>query len=107
MTLFDDSTKFFCTFSIQFFHIVKYNERVLYVAAKILHSVYVSVAAEWCTVCLDIVLVACAVVLACAFAHHSVSDDEGRALLFLQGCIEGAAYLVGIVAVDFQNVPSP
>ena len=92
---------------VKLVHLGEYLEGVLGVSAEVLHGVYVSVSAQRRPVGLYAVLVARAVVLACALAHHGLSYDEGGAALLLVGYGEGGAYLVGVVAVNLQHVPAP
>lgn len=92
---------------VESLHVVKHNERVVNIATKILHRVHISIATEWCAVCLHVTLVAAVVGLACALTHQCVTDDKCRTVLLLAGKDQSGTNLVRVVAVYCQHVPSP
>ena len=95
------------TVCIELLYIIKYHEGILGVSAQVLDGVYIGIATQGSTMGLDATLIAGTVLLQRAFAHHGLTDDESGAVLLLQGSIESLAYLVHVVAVDFDDIPVP
>ena len=85
----------------------EYLEGILRVAAQVLDGVYVCIAAQRCTVGCAAVLVAAAVGLACALAHHGMANDEGGGVLYGLRLLKGAADLLNIIAVNLEYLPAP
>jgi len=103
----DNRLELFAAGVIECLHVVKDHERIFNIATKVLDGVHVGFASERCSVRFEVGLVARPVGLTGTLAHDGLADDERGAALFLQGGIEGLAYLLYVVAVDLHHIPSP
>ena len=107
MALGHDLAQLLTTIAIELLYLGEDDERILGIATQVLDRVGESVATKGCTMGLDVVLVAGPVGLERAFGHDRMANDEDRALLLLLGHGKGLANLVGIIAVDLDDAPSP
>ena len=99
--------QFLTTLGIQFLHLGENLEGVLGVGTEVLHRVDVGIATERSTMGGAVALIRRVVGLAGSLAHHTVTDDERRALFLCLSLLDGLTNLVDVVAVNLLHKPSP
>ena len=90
---------------VNLLHLGEDAEGIVGIAAQMGDGIAVGIASEGCTVCLATVLVAGAIGLQSALAHHAFADDECRLVLHSLSLLDGTAYLLHIVAVNLYHLP--
>ena len=97
------------TICIELFYFIKNHERIFGITTQMGHRLgnIGTGSSQGLTMSRNFIFKTFAIFSECTFAHHGMTDDQGRLLGLIDRTIQRHPDLTGIVSVDADHIPAP